>query len=87
MTARITWDEGAYANHTGRVGGIPLFSINWGSVRGDTRPWKLHTKLPITFKYEGGATVEAAKAAAEKVLAGFVTQIGATFTPDPKETP
>lgn len=86
MTALITWTDGAYSNHTGRVGGIPLFSINWGTTRDDARPWKLRTHLPITFKYGGGATMDDAKAAAEKVLAGFVSRIGATFT-DPEETP
>lgn len=78
MTARIAWTETRYS-HTGSVGSMQLFEISWGTTRGDERPWKLQSRLPMGFKYDGGETIEDAKAAAEKLLARFVAELGAVF--------
>lgn len=78
MAGRIEWVAGPYSDR-GLVGGLDFFSVSWGTTRGDKLPWKLDSRLPISFKFAGGAEKDDAKQAAETVLAAFVERIGATF--------
>jgi hypothetical protein len=76
MSNRITWSPGMSSGFEGRAGKFRLFGIHWGSKRQEEM-WSLSTNLPISSQLLGQhyRTPAGAKAAAEKILDGFIRNI------------
>ncbi len=72
----IEWSLGVGGSQTGKVGGISLFTVSYGLTRMD-RMYSLGTTLPIRSASIGQvhASAEDAKAAAVRVLNGFLSAV------------
>jgi hypothetical protein len=82
MTERIVWTDNEGLGKTGWVGTVgnrQLFTISW-SIKRETS-WELRTSLPFALipARATGNDADKIKGYAERVLARFVTSIGAAF--------
>jgi hypothetical protein len=82
-TPRIRWEPTQYGGWTGHVGALAaetwLFQVwNAASVGGE---WQLDSTLPGNFNRAVGTDPDDLKAEAERLLAGFVASLGASFGP------
>lgn len=75
---RLTWKEGPYNSHYGRVGSVSqtVFNLYW-----DSGQWRIVTAFPgFKARINAGRDLAVAKEHAERLLEMFVQNIGATFT-------
>ena len=78
IMSRVTWEDGEYGTQEGKVNGFPLFTLNYGSER--RGGYSLKTALPVRLQVESSRGAEDdLKLYAERLLAGFVKLLGASF--------
>jgi hypothetical protein len=78
----IQWTGEKDLGYSGLLGRIDLFEINLSDREGDPRPWRLMSKLPIRAAILGFESLEKAREHAEKVMTGFLDNIGAQWKED-----
>jgi hypothetical protein len=84
---RIAWTAATKFLTTGVVGDLELFILVPCGLAGDPR-WSMSTTLPITAALpRWHADQDAAKGAAETLLAEFIAAIGAELPPRDGEGP
>lgn len=74
-TPAIAWQLTQHNSHHGRVGKIKLFVVSFGFDKNSETPWNLHSELPGMKKVRAYATVDEAKADAERLVRVFLAHL------------